>query len=58
MPNVQTQISRQQLADLRSRAILEGKSLKDLLRELITNYLNKEDESWLKKQLKQNDRDA
>lgn len=53
MPNVQTQVSRRTLAELRSRAILQGKSLKDLLNEIITQYLEKEDEQWLKKQMRQ-----
>jgi hypothetical protein len=47
MPNVQTQVSREQLAELHKEAILGGKSLKDLLNQIITKHL-KEDVSWQK----------
>jgi len=48
MHYVQTRISKEQLAKLHSRAIMEGKSLSNLLNEVITTYLNKEDETCQK----------
>jgi hypothetical protein len=53
MHYVQTRISKQNLADLRYQAVMQDKSLQDLLHEIITNYL-KEDEQCQKnkKQLK------
>lgn len=44
MPNVQTQVTREQLAELHKRAILSNKTLRDYLNQIITNYL-KEDEN-------------
>jgi len=49
MPHVQTKVSREVLANLHRQAIMGGKSLGDLLKEIILNHL-KEDVTCLKKQ--------
>ena len=52
MPNIQTTVSREALALLHRQAIMGDKTLRDLLREIITNHL-KEDESWQKTEQQQ-----
>ena len=47
MHYVQTRISKEHLAELRYQAVMQDRSLQDLLHEIITNYL-KEDETCQK----------